>query len=170
MALKYLKITEANINNILVITGNFNIRDNLCNYNFPHHFIHSDLLFDIADLLYLGLSEPTNHVSAIYYDNNQDSNLVLDMIFLRFRLEELDKHSIHPEWHFVSDHTLLTITIPIFEEHIQTKKQMIVKEKEEKNFVNELIKAIRDINTSDLSNVDSLEDAIQLLAHTIERI
>ena len=28
-ALRYLKDTEANIHNILVITGNFNIRDNL---------------------------------------------------------------------------------------------------------------------------------------------
>ena len=29
LALKYLKDTEVNINNVLIMTGNFNIRDNL---------------------------------------------------------------------------------------------------------------------------------------------
>ena len=69
-ALKYLKDTEANINNVLVMTGNFNIRDNLWDPNYPHHSIHSDLLFDIADLLYLGLSKPTNCVSTRYSNDN----------------------------------------------------------------------------------------------------
>ena len=69
-ALKYLKDTKANINNVLVMTGDFNIRDNLWDPNYPHYSIHSDLLFDIADLLYLDLSEPTNCVSTRYSNDN----------------------------------------------------------------------------------------------------
>ena len=49
LALKYLKDTEANISNILVMTGNFNIRDNLWDPYYPHHSIYSNLLFDIID-------------------------------------------------------------------------------------------------------------------------
>ena len=48
-ALKYLKNTEANISNILVMTGDFNIKDNLWDSYYLYHFIYSDLLFDIAD-------------------------------------------------------------------------------------------------------------------------
>ena len=42
--------------------------------------------------------------------------------------------------------------------------------KNEKNFINELIKAIRDINISNLPNVNSLKNAVQSLACTMERI
>ena len=126
-ALKYLMDTEMNISNLLVMTSDFNIRDNLWDSNYLYYSIHSDLLFGIADSLYLGLSEPTNYILTRYSNNNQDLNLVLDLMFLRFRSEELDNHSIHPKWHLISDHALLTITIPIFEEYIQTKSRQLLK-------------------------------------------
>ena len=37
MALKYLKNTEVNIDNIIVMTGDFNIRDSLWDSSFSHH-------------------------------------------------------------------------------------------------------------------------------------
>jgi len=71
----------------------------------------------------------------------------------------------------VSDHALLTITILIIKEHIQMKKHMIIKNsKEEKIFVNEVIKAIKDINTSDLFNVISLENIVCSFTCSLERI
>ena len=92
-------------------------------------------------------------------------------MFLRFRSEELNNYSIHSNWCLVLDHTPLTIIIPIVKKYIQTKKHMIVKDsEEEKIFVNEVIKAIKDINTSDLYNVVSLENIVCSFIHSIERI
>ena len=68
-ALKYLKDTKVNINNVLIMTSNFNIRN--CNWdpNFHYHSIYKDTLIDIADSFQLDLSKPTNHVPTRYSDN-----------------------------------------------------------------------------------------------------
>ena len=47
-ALKYLKDTEANIHNILVMAGNFNIRDSSWDLSFNFHSIHSDIITNIV--------------------------------------------------------------------------------------------------------------------------
>ena len=62
IALKYLKDTKININNVLVIVENFNIRDNSWNSFFPHHSIHCDLLTDIMNYMNLCVSKSTNQV------------------------------------------------------------------------------------------------------------
>jgi len=82
-------------------------------------------------------------------------------MFLRFRSDELDNHFIHSDWHLASDHILLIITILIVKEYIQMKKHIIVKNnKEEKIFINKVIKAINNINISNLSDVISLENIV----------
>jgi len=62
MALKYPKDTEASISNILIIAGDFNIRDSLWDFNFLYYSIHSDLLMDVIDSMNLRLSKSTNQV------------------------------------------------------------------------------------------------------------
>ena len=57
-ALKYLKNTETNLQNILIIASDFNIRNNIWDSLYPFHLIHSNFLFDIADSLDLKLFIP----------------------------------------------------------------------------------------------------------------
>ena len=58
MALKYLKNTEINLNNILIMTGDFNIRNNNWNPAYLHYSIFADTLREIAISFNLELSTP----------------------------------------------------------------------------------------------------------------
>ena len=97
-AWKYLKDTEVNINNLLIMTRDFNIRDCFWDPSFPYHSSISDDLFIIADLFNLELSMPTNHVPTRYLDMIEESNLVIDLIFLCNRSSKLNSHIIYPGW------------------------------------------------------------------------
>jgi len=54
--LKYLKDIEVNLQNILTMASDFNIRDNIWDSSYPFYSSHSDSLFKIADSLDLKLS------------------------------------------------------------------------------------------------------------------
>ena len=81
-ALKYLKDTEVNIDNIVLITGDFNIRDSIWNLSFPFHSSLSDDLIIIVDSFNLVLSTLTNPCSTRYSDIAGESNSVIDLMFL----------------------------------------------------------------------------------------
>jgi len=48
-ALRYLKNTEVNLNNVLIMIEDFNIRDNNWDILYPHHLIYANTLKDITD-------------------------------------------------------------------------------------------------------------------------
>ena len=58
--LKYLKNTEVNISNLLIMTEDFNIRDSAWDLLFPHHSTFSNNLFTIANSFNLELLSSTS--------------------------------------------------------------------------------------------------------------
>jgi len=96
-ALKYLKDTEVNINQVILMTGDFNIRDNLWDPHFPFHSSISDDLIMIADSFDLVLSSPINPGPTRFSDTVRESDSVIDLMFLRYGSSKLDRHSIHPD-------------------------------------------------------------------------
>ena len=111
--IKYLKDIEFNIQNLLIITGNFNIYDSLWDLMFNHHSSISDDLFMIANSLNLDLSFPIDQIPTRYSNNTNDSNSVIDLIFLHYNSSEINMHIIYSEWQLTSDYTPLMIIISI---------------------------------------------------------
>jgi len=69
LALKYLKDTEVNLSNVLIMIGDFNIRDSLWDSAFLHYYSHSDTLFEIADSFQIDLSRPVVFLPTRFADN-----------------------------------------------------------------------------------------------------
>ena len=117
-ALKYLKNTVANIWNVLIIAGDFNIRNRKWDLFYPFHSSYSNFLIEVTNFCELKLSSPIYQILTCYTDNSNDSNFVIDLIFLWLNLVEIDNHCILPKsWHS-SDYVSLTINISIMEEFI----------------------------------------------------
>ena len=133
LALKYLKNTEVDLNNVLLIMDDFNIRDCLWNPSFIFHSSFRNILFDITDSFYLELSKPTENFLTMYSDNDQDSNSVLDLVFLCPESTEFNSHHIHPDWRLFSNHAPITVNIPIFEEQVQVSKHVLIKNSKEED-------------------------------------
>ena len=167
--IKYFKDIEFNIQNLLIMTGDFNIWDCLWDPLFNHYSSISDDLFAFADSFNLSLSYPINQVSTRYSNNANNSNSVIDLMFLHCDSSELNTHSIYPEWYLMSDHTPLTITIPIVEEHITTWKRTITNNsKEEKKFIKEVITAFSKLDMLNISDIPKLKKVVLDFANIID--
>jgi len=157
--LKYLKNTEVNIQNLLIMTGDFNIQDSLWDSSFPHHSSISNNLLIIANSFNLNLLIPINQIPTRYSDNANDSNSVIDLMFLQCSSTELDNHSIHPKWCLTSNHIPLTITIPIVEKNVNSRKRSIIKNsKEEEQFIKNITISIKNLDMTNLSDISHLEN------------
>ena len=167
-ALNYLKDTEVNLSNLLIMAGDFNIRDSYWDLAYPHHSYLYDNLMTVADFFNLELSSPTNIVPTRYLDTDSGSNLTIDLMFLRSSSSELTSHSILPNFQLSLDHALLTVKIDITEENINLFKYSIIKNSEEESkFIEEVVHTIKSINTNDLNNSFKLEETTIFLASRI---
>ena len=169
LALKYLKDTEVNIDNVVLMTGDFNIRDSLWNPSFPFHSSISDNLIIIADSFDLTLSNPTNPCLTRYSDMAGESNSIIDLMFLWYRLSELDHHSILSESRLSSDYTPLSVNIPIVEEIIQMSKLTLApKSNQESNFIKDIILNFKFLNTTNIEDISQLEWVVNQLGTIID--
>jgi len=161
-ALKYLKDTEVDIWNILIMAGNFNIRNSNWDLSYTFHLIHTGSLLEIVDSFNLNLSHSIQQVPTCYSNNVNDANSVINFFFLWPNSTKIDNHSILSDLWYSLDHAPFVIDISITEEFIQDKRHIIIKNsEEEKKFTFKLIKSIRSINMSMIHNKNSLEVIIQ---------
>ena len=148
-ALKYLKDTEVNINNLIFMTDDFNIRDSLWDPLFPYHSSISNDLFILVDLFNLDLSTSTDPIPTRYSDIPGDLDSVIDLMFLHSRSSKLNCHSIHLSWRLTSKYVPLTITITIEEEHVMTSKFSLSKDsEEEEEFIKEVTHVFKLLNNT----------------------
>jgi len=96
-AIKYLKDMEFNLRNLLIMIGDFNIRDSLWDPSYNFHSLISDDLFMIVDSFDLNLSVPIDQIPTRYSDDTNNSNSVIDLMFLQCNSLEINSHTIHPD-------------------------------------------------------------------------
>ena len=148
-ALKYLKDTEVNINNLIFMTDDFNIRDSLWDPLFPYHSSISNDLFILVDSFNLDLSTSTDPIPTRYSDIPGELDSVIDLMFLHSRSSKLNCHSIHLSWRLTSEYVPLTITITIEEEHVMTSKFSLSKDsEEEEEFIKEVTHVFKLLNNT----------------------
>ena len=170
MALKYLKDIEVNIDNMLVMTGDFNIRDSLWDSSFPHHSFISDNLMITADLFNLTLLMPTNSSPTIFSDTAGEANSVINLMFLQYGSSKLNQYSIHPDSRLSSDHAPLTITIPIVDVFVNTSKLSIPPNSEQESaFVEDIISIFKNLETTNITDKDNLESIVNHVKTSINR-
>ena len=152
------------------MTDNFNIRDSLWDPFFPFHSSISNDLIIIADSFNLSLSTPTNPCPTRYSDTAGEVNSVIDLMFLCYGSTELDQHSIHPDSCLSSDHTPLSINIPINKEVVCTSKLLIHPRSEQKTvFIEEIISNFKNLDMSNIADTEKLERTVNQLRAIIDQ-
>ena len=117
----------------------------------------------VTDSFNLKILSSIHQILTHYSDNSNNVNSVINFMFLRPNLIEMDNYSILPESQHSSNHIPLTVNIFTMEEFIQVKQHIIIRnsEEEEKKFISELTNAIGNINTSSISNKETLKAIVQ---------
>jgi len=160
-ALQVLRQNMTNIDNTIILTGDFNIRDSDWDPSFRHHSSHTDNLITITDSLGLELSPSLNPGPTRFADNPHNTNSVIDLVFLPLSNSGFGRYMLHPEIHKPSDHVPLIIEIGIREINTDINIWSIKKDsKEEKEFISSLVQDVQNLNTSAIRNQTNLETLV----------
>jgi len=147
------------------MTGDFNIRDNDWDPNYPHHSVHTEDLLTLAKSLGLDLSPPVNPGPTRFADNPRDTNSVIDLAFINPNNSGFGQHSLHPELRRPSDHVPLIIEVSINETNIDNSFWLVSKDsEEEKDFIKAITDSTLALDTSNITSKENLESAAQRLA------
>ena len=150
-----------NMDNTVILTGDFNIRDSDWDPNFQHHSTHTDNLITIADSLGLELFLPSNSGPTRFADNLHDANSVIDLIFFPLDNTGFSQHILYPEIQKLSDHVPLIIEVGIGEINTNVNIWSIKKDsEEEKNFITPLIHGVKNLNTSAIRSKENLKNLV----------
>ena len=161
-ALRVLNCNIIDLNDTVVMTGDFNIRDNDWDPNYPHHSIHTKDLFTVAESLGLDLSPPLNPSPTRFANNPHDTNSVIDLVFINPNNPGFGQHSLHPELCRPSDHVPLIIEVGINETNIDNFFWSICKDsKEEKNFIKAITDNILALDTTNITSKENLKTTVQ---------
>ena len=99
-----------------------------------------------------------------------ESNSVIDLMFLQYGSSELDQHSILPDSQLSSNHTPLSIVIPIFEEIILTLKLSLAPKSDQENaFIEDIISNFKTMNMSNTEDTEKLEWVVNQLGSIIDQ-
>ena len=146
--------------------GDFNIRDNNWDPNYPHHSIHIDDLVTLAESLGLELFPSINPGPTRFADNPHDSNSVIDLVFINLNNSGFGQHTLHHDLHKPSDHVPLIIEVDIEEANIDNVIWSICKDsKEKENFIKAITNNTLAFNTMDIVSKEALETVVQHLAN-----
>ena len=168
-ALQVLRNNTRNIGIMIVMTGDFNIRNSDWDLNFQYHSIHTEDLMSIIDSLGLELATPINPGPTRFVDNQQDSNSVLNLVFMNPNNSGFNKHTLNPDICLPSDYVSLIIEVGIKEENIDYTFQAIKKDsKEEEAFIRDILKGIKNIDTSELKNQMDIQRCATALSTTFK--
>jgi len=123
---------------------------------------------EIANFFDLRISSFVHQALTCYVDNTNDSNSVINLMFIYLDSVEVDIHFILPEFWYSLDYTPLIVNISINKEFIQDKQWSIIRNsEEEKKFVTELTFTLGNIDITDISNKGSLENIVQEYARIL---
>jgi len=83
---------------------------------------------------------------------------MINLMFLQYGSSELDQYLIHPDFWLSSDHTPLSIDIPISKEVIQTSKLSLApKSDQETAFIEDIISNFKNMDMSNIDDTEKLE-------------
>ena len=154
------------LNDTVVMTGDFNIRNNDWDPNYLHYSAHTEDLFTLVESLGLDLSLPINPSPTRFADNPRDTNSVIDLAFINPNNSGFGQYSLYPELRRFSDYVPLIIEVGINETYIDNSFWSICKDREEEmNFIKAITDNTLALDTSNITSKENLETIVQRLAN-----